>query len=251
MIISLHGRARATFVAGAELTPHPCLALPNLTFVVRPYSTGQEHETHYLRSLGCGDWYPSEFDETLFDPNSRLLSSLAWHVPETRLSDDDPLAPWRDAPLLTGGLALVGPDSFALEPTQGLWYPRDGNVLACLHEMPDRTAERLRIHVARDTELLIADGMLCGWTLRHPAHYIVWPPVSVSQDSEDTELPHYLATYLDIIVEASPEYPEFDHNSRWPHMLNDLITAIDTSRGMTEHRTVIRNAAVDLADFIS
>lgn len=255
MIISLRDRARARFVPDAELSTAPRFSLSGLTVQVGPYGSAEEHERRWLRSIGCGNWYPSQFDETLFDAESRRLTNLAWHVPEQRFTAGDPLTAWRDSPTHVGGLDLVDPDRFELPPAGFLWYPADGTLLACLDEAPG-TAEHLRLRIAPDLDLLVAGGRLYGWWLRHPADHLTsaWRSESETPTPpsvRDPDLPGHLAAYLDIVVEAAPEYPDFDEHSRWPAALHALIDAIDVTQGSTPERMVIRDAAVDLADFIS
>jgi hypothetical protein len=134
------------------------LVLGNLSVMCGSFSDPEEHEKHFLTTVGSGNSYFSEDDEWRFDPVSGVLRSLRLRVPERNTSSYVP----PDLPVETGTVRLGDLRPFSMEPAVLRWFSADGAQLAGLYtvDTPDR-----RIRVAAEFDLLFAGDELVGWVL--------------------------------------------------------------------------------------
>ncbi|GAB3914099.1 hypothetical protein GCM10029964_124810 [Kibdelosporangium lantanae] len=145
-------------VDGPGLAEAPSLLLGNMSVACGSASDPEEHEKHFLATVGSGNWYFSDDDEFRFDPVTGVLRSFRLHVPERNATSY--VLP--DLPVESGSIRLVELRAFGLESSVLRWFSTDGQQVAGLYTVdePDR-----RVRVAPDFDLLFAGGELVGWVL--------------------------------------------------------------------------------------
>ena len=161
-------------IAAPPLVGKPRWMLDGYRVLIGPYHSANEHEHSISQSIGSFDWLWSSSDELLFEKESLILQSVMLIVPDTTLPSDYSLASWQTAPQETGLLRLLTTQDFQLDQTDFRFIDSEGNALTCIRKSafePSHTQRRLQI--ASHLEVLFSDKELCGWSLLHPANYVV------------------------------------------------------------------------------
>ena len=241
MNIKLQGSAMAEIITGGELAEQPRWGLRSGSLIIAPYRTGDEHEHHYLETIGSGTWHRSEEDEFRFDKTSRTLRSLWLHVPDRNLPSAEFLGTLQLVPRMEGLLRLTSPQSFSLEPSDYRWLAPDGKVLACIREaLAKEPKDSIRLRIAHDFDLLFIEGRLCGWLLWEPARYLVkaWEKPYPSEPTD--ALISELHDYLDLVAE--PNFLRMEDKD--PYILRALLDLRERLRDDTGvgQRQVLRES---------
>ena len=200
MIIELQPSVMAEIVLDGRLSALPRWGLKYLSLMVGPFSNGNEHERYYLETVGSGDTFRSAYDEFRFNQESLELMSVWFHVPEENLASGELLDGWRVRQPVSGTLRLRSPLTFLAEPTTMRWMESDGKFLAGVHDrVLDQAEEYLRLCIAQDLDLLIADNRLCGWMLSNPTRYLVDLWEEPDQSEPEAELGSMVAEFLAVV----------------------------------------------------
>jgi hypothetical protein len=145
-------------VTAPGLAEAPTLVLGNMSVTCGSPADPDEHEKHFLATVGSGNRYFSDDDEFRFDPVTGVLRGFRLHVPERNSSSYVP----PDLPVETGSVRLTELRPFSLESSVLRWFSADGGQVAGLYTVDE--PER-RIRVAPDFDLLFAGDELVGWML--------------------------------------------------------------------------------------
>lgn len=248
MLIELQTSVIAEILIGGRLSALPRLGLKYLSLMLGPFSSGSEHERHYFETVGSGDSFRSAYDEFRFDQGSLKLLSVWFHVPEEALVSAALLDGWRGRPPVSGRLRLISPLTFLAEPTTMRWMDSDGTFLAAVHDrVLDQAGEYLRLSIAQDFDLLIADNKLCGWMLSDPIRYLVdlWEDPYQSEPGDG--LATMMAEFLGLVDKR--------HLRRMMEKDPALLAALANLRARLGHeqenrtqRTVLREAIDDVIE---
>lgn len=231
--------------------PIPALArwqLRSLYIDLGPYQSMAERERLAARVVGSADWLWSGADDLCFDRSTLLLTSARFRVPEVNLEPPASLAAWQAAPVQPGGLRLLAGQSFTLEPVDLRWLDEQGSVLiGATSAALSGSANKLRLRIGPDLDLLFADGQLCGWLLEHPARHLVEAWEAPVPDSQDVGLPALVCEYLMLIAE--PHIDALDEQD--PALLATLThlhTRVGRGGGPGSGRQVLRVALEDIVE---
>lgn len=159
-----------------------------------PYYSFDEWETHRVRSIGSIDLTElSGSDELLFRPDDRLLWGVSLNDCNHPMPYDTLPIAWDTLQPTAGVLRLIPPTtSFLLDHREVYWATPNGDAYVCLYDtaMFRKDENTLRLRLARNIDLLFAEGWLCGWMLSHPARYLgkLWKEPETSGDTDDDEL---------------------------------------------------------------
>jgi hypothetical protein len=248
MFIEILDAVRAEIVQSEHMQLFPRWVLRDGNLLIGPYHSAEEHEQHVTQTIGSTDWLWSGSDELRFDKQTLKLQSCWFQAPETNLASGLQLEPWLTAEVKHGLLRLAGAQAFQLEPTEVRWMDANGEMLTCVSERALEDAQdRLRLRVSQDVDLLCADGRLCGWSLLHPARYLV----SAWEDSYSEEPGRQLATllheYFTLVASSHIEQME----DKDPDMLNaliDLYKRVKSDRDSSEQCKVLQACVGDVLD---
>ena len=251
MVVKAGNWFTATVVPSAMLPYPPRFYLNPPSVRVGPYHNYEEYEEYYYNQTeGIGDPIYHYLDEYRFNFDTGLLQGIHW------LSTDEPvesladIPAWEKAPVQIGLLRLE-----ALSPvgvttqiattevvalfTSTRWVDPRGTSYAALNaDLLRRASTVVRLQVAQDLYLLIADENIAGWVLVNPARYLtdLWEGLP---GTDDDELAVMLATYFSIV--AVPNL--YDMDRRHPETLDPLISLYEKlggTSGDVTHRHVLR-----------
>ncbi len=235
-------------IAASPLVGNPRWMLDGYIVLIGPYHSADEHEHYIGQTIGSYDWLWSTSDELLFDKESLVLQSVALHIPDAALPSDVSLASWQTAPQETGLLHLVTAQDFQLEPTDFRFMDPEGKSLTCIKKsVLDDSHTRLRLQVASHLELLFSDDELCGWSLLHPADFVVdaWEEPSFADNDE--LFPTLLYEYLQLLTDPYIELME-DKDAETLEALQDLYTRIIADHSSSRRCIILRAAIADKLD---
>ena len=251
MLVHLARGVTAEVLPDQELSALPRWHLRGLRVWLGPYRSTDQWVQHSVEAIGSSDVDAlAGTDELLFHPQNWQLLSARFIVPEVIVQANKALTAWRSEPLLHGLLRLAPAAPFRLEPTDARWFAQEGNALAGFRDGSlVAAAERLRLRIAQDVDLLFANRRLCGWWLSSPAHYLVnsWDGPHPYPSEPDIELTNALRRYLELIADPYIEMMEQSDPSIL-RALVDLHAHLDPTSGAATQRRVIREAIEDIAD---
>ncbi len=252
MNIELKKSYQATIIDGVCLPFSPRWGLRELSLIIGEYQSGDEHEQHFLQTVGSGNWYRSEYDEFRFRQDNHQLESIWFHLPEVNIEPDkqDIISLWQFETPIKGLLSLLSLQGFNPEPMDFRFLEQNGNFLACISEMALTTTKnknRLRLRIAKDFDLLFIEQKLCGWLLSHPINYLVmsWDePSSVTIDEQFVSIVH---EYLNLIAEPNIEKIEDED----PEILESLLALhkrISISTKYTYQFQIVTNCIQEIVE---
>lgn len=248
MFVELQDSVMAEVVSGVQLQFNPRLSLRGLSLIVGPYHSGQEHEAHFLQTMGSGSWYRSEFEEFRFGKADHLLQSVWFNLPEENLDSEDLMVAWRSQQPVEGLLRLCSSQEFGPERTDFRWLEPSGELFACVTKTAFiDTKERLRLRIAPDLDLLFAERKLCGWILSQPTLHLVsfWEePYTTPPDSE---LPALVQEYLTLVADPYIERMEEGEPEIFQALIS-LQTRIDVEREAVNQRRVLGDYIKDVIE---
>ena len=253
MIVKLQDSCKAKITYGINISHNPRWGLRELSLIMGPYHDGEEHERHFLQTIGSGNWYRSEYEEFRFSKETLLLESVWFHVPEVNLESENFISLWQFEPPVEGLLTLSQPQVFNPEPTTFRWMAPNGEFLACITEMALlNTNERLRLRIANDFDLLFVEQTICGWMLSHPINYLVksWDePYSVASDEKiaDEKIAEFLYEYLALVADPYIEQME-DEDPEILQRLLSLHNRIVVTNGSVNQRRIISDCIKDIVE---
>lgn len=249
MRIELEGEATAEVVHGGRLSWTPRLVLAGLGLQVGPYTSGEEHERHYLGTQGSGDWHEPPYDELLFNRDNGNLESLWFHIPEAASGGERGIAQWTALTPVDGCLHLLGGAPFELSPAVERSIAGDGSVLLGLRACaPQEVIDPVRLRVAASVDLLISGGRLAGWLVTEPERFLTASWAFPQPDPSDPELGHLIADYLALL--ADPRMDGIaDEDPEVRELLTSLDQRIDRTSGATARREILHEALADLVEF--
>ncbi|MEU9115743.1 hypothetical protein AB0D04_29175 [Streptomyces sp. NPDC048483] len=207
------------------------------------YAHQEERDTQLTHTFGSQQWLWSEEDDFRFhdsersapsgpsdpskpskpsapsapseppappDPSDRRLESLYLLIPDEPCTvPEEACAGWIRTTVVAGGLRAEVKKGFALETTTTRWLAPEARHMICLREQAPHTPSPeeggMRLRIAPDTDLLLADGKMAGWMLTNPARYLVkgWDRPADTPPAPGTSL--LLAAYL-----AMTSWPAFE-----------------------------------------
>ena len=242
MSVELCDSVTAEVVYGIHLQSKPRWGLRELSLITGPYYSGDEHEQHFLRTIGSGSWYRSEFDELRFGKEDMILQSIWFHVPEKSLSSDELINEWRDLEPIDGLLRLKSSQSFQLDPTEFRLMEPDGTLFMCVTQRAiSEKDNRLRLRLADDLDLLFANQCLCGWLLSNPSQYLVSSWEAPCINKPDSKFAALLYEYLTLVVEPNVDRME-KGDTNILCALADLQMRIGQVQGSKDHRIVLHES---------
>lgn len=249
MIVYLDDGVAAEVILNQELYEHPHWDLRGLRLWLGPYRSTDQWVEHASEAIGSTDVDATAgTDELLFDKDDLLLRSARCIVPEVNLPTGRLLTIWQSQPPTFGLLRLISPHGFRLEPTRIRWFAEDGTSLAGFSDAAlVETSERLRLHIAKDIDLLFADRRLCGWWLSNPSYYLVTSWDLPYPSEPDGELIDALRRYLLLIAEPNIDLME-DGDPSVLHVLIELHAQLNPTMGSIRQRRVVREAIADIVD---
>jgi hypothetical protein len=228
----------------------PRWGLRESSLIVGGYYSGDEHEQHFLQTVGSGNWYRSEYEEFRFRQDNHQLESVWFHVPEVNVEPEkqDVMSLWQFETPIKGLLTLLQVQGFKPEPMDFRFLDRDGKFLACIAEMAlTTTKNRLRLRIAKDFDLLFIEQNLCGWLLSHPIDYLVMSWDETSPVTPDEQLASIVYEYLDLIAEPNIEKIE-DEDPAILELLLNLYQRTVISPNPIYRRQIIANCIQDIIE---
>ena len=251
MLVQLDRGVTAEVVPDLELKTLPRWHLRGLRVWLGPYRSTDQWVRHSVEAIGSSDVDAlAGTDELLFHPVTRQLLSTCFIVPEVTLQANRTLNAWRSESPIYGLLRLAPAPPFSLEPADARWFAEDGSALAGFRDGSlIATAERLRLRIAQDVDLLFANRRLCGWWLSSPARYLVnsLDGPHPYPRSPDPVLISALSRYLELIADPYIEMME-KRDTSILQALVDLHSHLDPTGGAAIQRQVIREAIEDIVD---
>ena len=213
--------------------------------IIGPYLNMDEHEQHYLKTIGSGDWHAPMGSEFRFDKDNLLLKSIWVKALEENLESGSVIEEWTSQQPIEGILRLLSSQDFYCEANDYRWMSPDGKLLAAITETNlVRSNNKIRLRVAKNFELLFAEQEWCGWLLHNPAQYLTEPN---SQAKSDRKLALWASEYLTLVSEPYIEQME-DEEAEILEKLLDLRNRIDLTSGAIEHRQVIKETVEDVIE---
>lgn len=238
----------ADMIPGGRLREPALLALDGLVVTSWAGSGPNGYEGHVLQTHGnsWGMWFDG--DEFRFDTTTGLLLSVSMSLPENNLSDPGAVAPWLEPTPVAGVLRREDHKPFTTGIAEVRWCAEDGSVLVGLYgPATGAAAERLRLRVTDEFDLLFADGQLAGWLLENPERHLVGPDDdTLDSQPPDPEFAVLLKQYFDLIDHPHMEelFEEEDPVGR--QLLASLRERIALDRGATHRRSVLSEKISDL-----
>jgi hypothetical protein len=201
MIIQIKEGILAEIVVGRILEETPTWNLKGRSIKVGPYVNGEEHERHYLATVGSGNWYWTP-DEFRFNKSDRMLSSVGVRTHEiSLLSADDVFA---NQAVEEGLIRLVNESHFTMETVVESWFEPTGKYLVSIVDRTLlKTKDLARLKVATDFELLFRDNILCGWVLHNCCCYLTEGWQANQENEPDSAFINLLIEYIEITSDAN------------------------------------------------
>ncbi|MFG2334623.1 hypothetical protein ACGFMM_34160 [Streptomyces sp. NPDC048604] len=220
--------------------------------VAGPYRSADDHERHLLATSGAGSWVADACDELRFASGTGALVSAWFQVPGRVAQDRADLSAWLDVARVGVRLAVDPGSDFELPPVSVRWCERSGSALVCLTEegFSEDASVRSRLTLAKDLDLLVADGRYVGWLLEHPAAHLSNSWTEVPDSPEDPELGAWVARFFtltdddvfDTIVDGEPAPLE---------PLGELLAEVHTETGDLTRRKIFRDVLDEVLDWHS
>lgn len=248
--VELQNSYQAKIIDGISLSFSPRWGLRELSLIVGQYHSGDEHEQHFLQTIGSGNWYRSEYEEFRFRQDNHQLESVWFHVPEVNIEPEkqDLISLWQFETPIKALLTLSEVQGFKPEPMDFRFLEQNGKFLACITEMAlNATKNRMRLRIAKDFDLLFIEQKLCGWFLSHPIHYLVMSWDEPSPVTPDEQLASIVYEYLDLIAEPHIEKIQ-DEDPEMLELLLNLYQRTVTSLKSIYQRQIIANSIQDLIE---
>lgn len=237
-----------TPLAKHQMEGVPRWMLDGRRVLIAPYHSADEHDKHVSQTVGSMEWLWSDTDELRFDTTTLILQSVMLNVPDVTLSEGGALSLWQMAPQQEELPQLAAPKNFQIEPSLFRWMDAEGKALTCLlpYALED-AQQRLRLCIAQDLDLLFANERYCGWSLHHPARYLVEEWEEPSLEDTNTSLVTLLYEYLILVTDPSIEQME----DRDPELLNQLLGLYKRTQsldGQEQRLRILRAAIADKVD---
>ncbi len=248
MALKLTPTIQVESIPASSLPGNPRWMLDGRIVLVGPYHSVDEHELHIGQTIGSTEWLWSASDELLFNKESLILESVMLIIPEVTLPSDVSLASWQTAPQETGLLRLVTAQNFQLEPTDFRFIDPEGKALTCIKKSAlEASHTERRLQIAYHLELLFSDDELCGWSLLHPADYVVdaWEEPSFADNDE--LFPTLVYEYLQLVRDPYIELME-EKDAEVLAALQILYARIQAEHSSSRRRTILRAALADKLD---
>lgn len=232
--------AEAEVIPGGRLSEPALLALDGLAVTAWAARVEDSYEGYLLRTHGNSWGLWTGGDEFRFDNTTGLLDSLLMNLPETNLADPSVIAPWLELTPVVGVLRREDHKSFNADIAEVRWCAEDGGVLAGLYgSAMGAVAERLRLRVTDEFDLLFANGRLAGWLLENPERHLVGPEDDTLDEPPDPEFAVLLKQYFDLIDHPHMEELFEEEVPMGRQLLADLRERIALDRGATHRRSVL------------
>ncbi|WP_243788692.1 hypothetical protein [Saccharopolyspora gloriosae] len=159
---------------GSSLPHQPKMSIADLSVTVGPYLSPEAHESHFLATIGSGDWHPAEGDEIRFDPKSRSASSLILRIPEENAAKVEPPV---NIKLQAVSLTLAGRDDLQRFELPSAIFRRvapGGKSLTCAWtNRLDSAMMENQFEIASSLSLISFKGEVVGWNLDNPERFLV------------------------------------------------------------------------------
>ncbi|MGW5678314.1 hypothetical protein ACWEV4_25115 [Streptomyces sp. NPDC003860] len=224
--------------AGNPLPYTPRFDVTTPDVIVTGYGDTAGRERLLGTSFGSAQWLWSDLDDLRFDRESRELVGARFLIPPVFARSQAGAPPAHRPSAHPTGLRTAAAEDFALPQAAFFACDPEAAELRCVREpglldaVPDA-----RIRIARDTDLLVLDGRMIGWSLNDPARYVTdgFADPNPAPPSPDTR--HRLAECLALISEPLVE----DVMDREPHAWRSLKK---TERSLREQREDAQRARV-------
>jgi len=169
---------------------------------VSPHTDQRSHESLLSETFGSVDWLSSANDEFRFGKADEELKGITLSVPDEAFPASRAPVSWLDAPPVEGSLRSLRPENFDAPPTDLRWTGPGGDLLLCAYDNPSTAPrELLRLRVARDLDLVFADGGYAGWILTHPAAHLAHPGETPAEHEPPVALVRAMSVFFDLFVE--------------------------------------------------
>ncbi|MEV0739227.1 hypothetical protein AB0I51_25565 [Streptomyces sp. NPDC050549] len=189
-------------VSGAPLPYRPRFTPLGGIVSVSPHTDQRSHESLLSETFGSVDWLSSANDEFRFGKADEELKGVTLHVPDEAFAASRAPVTWLDAPPVEGGLRSLVPENFDAPPAGLRWTSPSGDLLLCAYDDASTAPrELLRLRVARDLDLVFADGSYAGWMLAHPAAHLARPGETPAEHEPSAELVQALRVFFGLFVE--------------------------------------------------
>ena len=258
MVVKAGNWFTATVVPSAMLPYPPRFYLNPPSVRVGPYHNYEEYEEYFYKTtIGIGDPDLRELDEYRFDLDTRSLRGLFWISSGEPIESLDGIPAWDETTVHVGLLRLETQSPLGVTTgiatneeiapfTSTCWVDPGGISYVALNaDLLRRALTVVRLQVAQDLSLLIADEHIAGWVLINPARYLthLWQELPAT---DDDELGIILAEYLALAC-----YPSLDDmepgNVESFQQLVSLYERLGGTSGDVGHRQVLRLYIDDLA----
>lgn len=241
----------ATVVPSAILPYPPRFYLNPPRVMVGPYQNAEEYDEHmFAQTTGTNRIGWDNEDEYRFDVDTGLLCGLYWIYPEQFPEPPEETPVWEEAAAYAGVLRLDSlrpygtgkdgaPNTYSpnLTSTQ-LVDPKGTSFTALNADLLRQASTVVRLQVAQDLYLLIADEEIAGWVFLNPGRYLtaLWEALPAT---DDDELGIILAEYLTLAT--CPNLDEI--TSKNPESFDQLVSLyarLGGVNGDVGHRQVLR-----------
>ncbi|WP_369187233.1 hypothetical protein [Streptomyces sp. R08] len=194
-------------VSGVPLPHRPRFTPLGGIVSVSPHADQRGHEALLSETFGSVDWLSSANDEFRFGKADEELKGITLSVPDDAFPASRAPVSWLDTPPTEGSLRSLRPENFDAPPATLRWTAPGGDLLLCAYDTPSAAPrELLRLRVARDLDLVFADGSYAGWILAHPAAHLAHPGGTPAEHEPPAELIRAMGVFFDLFVE-----PKIDH----------------------------------------
>lgn len=248
----------ATIVPSAMLPYPPRFYLNPPSVRVGPYHNYEEYAEYiFNQTTGTGESDLREVDEYRFDIGTGLLRGLFWISADEPVESLEGIPAWDEATVHVGLLRLETQSPLGVTTgivtneevahfTSTRWVdPKGTSYVALNAEHLRRASTVVRLQVAQDLSLLIADEHIAGWVLLNPARYLthLWQELPAT---DDDELGVILAEYLALACYPSLDDMEPDNPESFQQLVS-LYERLGGISGDVGHRQVLRVYIDDLA----
>lgn len=241
MIVKLCDFVQAEIIDDDQLQSKPRLGLSDLSLMVGPYRDGEDHEKHFIRTIGSGNWYRSEHDEVLFNKENLALESIWFHIPEENCQEEL-IQGWEMVKPCEGTLRLEAARAFQLKQATLRWIdPNGAFLISLLDSSINKHQTKYRLRIADNVDLLFVDENLCGWSLTDPVRYLVGGWDEAYLDEPENKLGKRLHDYLTLVAEPNIDNME-NMDPGLLKQLEKLQTSIKAEGKLISQRRVLYEA---------
>lgn len=245
MLFKLENSAKVEVIEGKHLPWIPTWTPMPDNIAIGSYNNMEEHEQHYLQTVGSGNWYAPDVSEFRFTEENLLLTSIWVQVLEENLQSSEMIEGWLNKKPVEGTLRLISPKVFRCEINDYRWMSSDGKLLAAINDTDlVKSDDKFRLRVANDFDLLFAERKWCGWLLSNPARYLTKPNTAADSDPELNSLTF---EYVSLVSEPFIEQMD-DKDPEIFKRLNNLRNKINLKDGAVEHRQVLYDCLGDVIE---